>query len=499
MHLVRRLLLAIFLALGVIRIIGYFIYASLMLTYPLEVYYLEAKMVLLAYRVDLGLSLYPGWREYPHVANFFGPVYFVVVGLLGRWADASIPTLFWIGRLATFGSTLATSAALTWVVGRRFGVIAGIAAGVLSLGSAPTYGFTVMVRPDLMAEMLGIVGVFLTGAASRGNCIAGAICLAFAVLTKQTAVVYLVAAVLALVADGRRPRALRLLAGTAVGLATSIVAVNLFINSNFLDCLLAEGKSPWDRTVWIANLARIRDASPDLVLLPLIGLGLALTRENRSQSVRFNVVTMVLLASSLLFSGKVGAEQNYFLSLRIAEALAVGQIWRAALAKDGRPGASWSAALVALSCVSLLPSLEQTARQVERAWTLTYDLTGSMGRLTLGSYERMFALARDPKVHMLTDSGLLDLYQGRRAAFGDVWLFRMLVQTGRLQPNRIAADIDRQYYDVIVTTAELEHPGYALNIFGFPMGLVDRIRQRYTFVRSYGTFRIYEPRRGSPP
>jgi hypothetical protein len=495
----RRLLLALVLALGVIRIIGYFLYASLMLTYPLEVYYLEAKMVLLAYRVDLGETLYPDWHDYPHVANFFGPVYFVVVGLIGRSIDATIPGLFWIGRLITFGSTLATSAALTWVVARRFGVLAGIAAGVLSLGSAPTYGFTVMVRPDLMAEMLGIIGVFLTGAASRKNCIAGAVCLALAVLTKQTAIVYLVAAVLALVADGRRPRALRLLAGTSVGLMTFVGVVTLFLNSSFLDCLLAEGKSPWDRTVWIANLARIRDASPDLLVLPLIGLGLGLTRKHRPQSVRFNVVTIVLLASSLLLSGKVGAEQNYFISLRIAEALAVGQLWRTALAKNGQPGANWSAALIVLSCVSLLPSLQQTARQVERAWTVTYDLTGPMGRLTLESYERMFALARNPKIHMLTDSGLLDLYQGRRAAFGDVWLFRTLVQTGRLQPTRIAADIDRQYYDVIVTTAELEHPGYALNIFGFPMGLVDRIRQRYTFVRSYGTFRIYEPRRGSSP
>lgn len=86
MILSRRLLLILLLTLGAVRLLRYFEFASVMLAYPLESYFLEAKMVLLAYRVELGASLYPAWQDYPYVANFFGPLYFGLVGLLGRWS-----------------------------------------------------------------------------------------------------------------------------------------------------------------------------------------------------------------------------------------------------------------------------------------------------------------------------------------------------------------------------------------------------------------------------
>src|SRR5918993_1929298 len=98
----------------------YFTYAVACLPSPLEVFPLEAKMVLLAYRVQAGADLYPEWRAYPHVANFFGPVYFVAVGLLGAATDADIPDLFRIGRALTFASGLLTTLVLGVVLGGRY-------------------------------------------------------------------------------------------------------------------------------------------------------------------------------------------------------------------------------------------------------------------------------------------------------------------------------------------------------------------------------------------
>ena len=58
-------------------------------------------------------------------------------------------------------------------------------------------------------------------------------------------------------------------------------------------------------------------------------------------------------------------------------------------------------------------------------------------------------------IRLLTDSGLIDLYQGERAAFGDPWLFRFLVDLGRLRPVTILRRIDAQEYDLIVTESDL--------------------------------------------
>ena len=83
MKLVNRLLLGLLLFAGVVRAALFLLYAGFDLTNPLEVYHLESKMVHLAWRVREGVRLYPEWRDYPYVANFFGPCYFALVGWIG--------------------------------------------------------------------------------------------------------------------------------------------------------------------------------------------------------------------------------------------------------------------------------------------------------------------------------------------------------------------------------------------------------------------------------
>src|SRR5262249_38061488 len=147
MGLLSRLLLYLFLALGAVRMVVYFLYALLMLPIPLEAHNLESKMVLLAYRVEHGLSLYPAWWGATYVTNFFGPVAFLLVGGLGRLLDADIRGLFLIGRALSFAAALSTTLVAALWTGRRYGRGAGLVAAVLSLGAMPMFGFTVMVRP----------------------------------------------------------------------------------------------------------------------------------------------------------------------------------------------------------------------------------------------------------------------------------------------------------------------------------------------------------------
>jgi hypothetical protein len=479
MRLIVRLLLSLLLILGLARMVIFLLYAAAMLPTPLEAHNLEAKMVLLAWRAQQGLSLYPPWWDYPHVSNFYGPIDFVVVGLLGRLLRADIPGLFLIGRAVTFGSSLMTSLVLAAWIGRRYGRLAGLAGGVLSLGAGPMYGFTIMVRSDSLAELFGVAGFFLSGRESRAGRIAGVALLILAALTKQTAGIFLGAAALSLALSGDWRRALGVLGGGLAVLILLVLAINALFEPYFVVSLLGDGRTPWDFPLWHSILYRVVTTSPDLLVLPLVGLWLWVG--SRPRDLRSAALAVVILTSSLVLSGKVGADMNYYLSLRVVEAIAAGALWHAADAPAGKSRGR-SAALVtatALATISLVPSFSPATAQLDHARRRKEFFAGPHGYLVLSSYRIAFSRAQDADFRLLTDSGLVDLYQGERAAFGDPYLFHLLAETGRIEISKMERWVDSQFYDLIVTTHAIESPGYVSQDFRLPMALVERARARY--------------------
>jgi hypothetical protein len=488
MHRLLRLLLYLLVAQGAFRVVLYLDYAASMLPRPTESHNLEAKFVLLAYRACRGLSLYPDWRNYPYVSNWFGPVGSLLVGLAGRAGGCDIPGLFAIGRAVSFGAALLTTLVLAGVIGRRDGAGAGLAAGLLSLGSGAMYGFTVMVRPDALAELLGTGGFFLAGGRTRRAQGAGLVLLVLAILTKQIALVFLLAAALALVLEGKGRRGL-VLVGAACGLvAVTVIAVTALGEPHFAISLVGERTMPWSHAAWRRLLDRMTAGCPELFVFPAIGLVLWLGDRSRPGALGSAVLTLVLLAGSLGLSGKLGADMNYYMSLRIPLALCVGTLWQ----RTGRPAAgeetarrglaaalAMAAALVVANLL-LVPSILLGSGYVVLARNEAANQASPQGRLVLRSYHEAFALARNPQVHLLTDAGLIDLYQGERAVFGDPWLFRTLVETGQLQPTTLLERIESQYYDIIITRHDLDSPRYLQEDFRLPRAVVERIRARYT-------------------
>ena len=69
---------------GVVRSLGFLTYVGYAIDSPLQVLILEGSNVHFAWRVQHGLCLYPDADHYPYVANLTSPVYFWVVGGLGR-------------------------------------------------------------------------------------------------------------------------------------------------------------------------------------------------------------------------------------------------------------------------------------------------------------------------------------------------------------------------------------------------------------------------------
>ena len=491
-----RVALGLVLALGALRLAAYLVYAFCFLPTEFEAFNLEAKMILLADRVRAGFLLYPAWQNYPHVANFFGPVYFVLVGLTGRALDADRHGLFLIGRAVTFGAALATSVVLAEYLRRRYGRGAAIVGAVLSLGAAPMYGFSVMARPDYLAEFLGILGFFVSGLASRKSLIVGAIVLATAILTKQTALAFLFAAASARFLEGKRSSAIILLAVTIALVVTTVAAETFWLEPRMARDLLGESRTPWSFRTWLRTLVRAIRWSPDFFCFAGVGVFLwtqRITRDSRSLALAFWII-----AVSLGTSAKRGADLNYYMSFRAIEALAAGTLWHAATTAATSRGKLAATITAAGLAIVLWPTASTALGLAEAAVKTRSAANGPGGQLVSATFREVIRMAEDPSVHLLTDSGLFDAAQRERAVFGDPWLFHLLAETGQINPETIRERIDSRYYDLIVTTSDLMLPGYKSHEFGLPTVFVEPIRQHYKSLGSRAGHFFYARREQRP-
>jgi hypothetical protein len=479
---ISRLLLYLLLAAAAVRMGLYLAYAAVWLPFPLETHVVEANMVLLAYRAQHGLSLYPPWWDYPYVTNIYGPVNSVLVGGLGWLFGTEIRGLFLIGRAVSFGSALSTTFLIAVWTGRSYGRGAALAAAVLSLGNEAMKGFTVMVRADALADLLGFAGFLLTGGPRAGTRIAGVALILLAILTKQTSGIFLLAAALALGLEGQRRWAYAVLGGGLAVLLLVVGLVNVLIEPYFAVSLLSVATMhPWDYHAWRVLFGRVALIGGDLLVLPVAGLVLWLGQ--RPRAVRPAALTIVLLSAAVGLSGKIGADMNYYLCLRIPEGFAAGALWKSVHAAAGRSAARMAGLTLttALAIATMYPGILAATGLYERVREYTAFLATPGGQRTLAAYRSAIALARDPGVALLTDSGLLDLYQGERAAFGDPFQFHTLVDRGKLQPTTLIERLDAQHYDVVITTHNLDSPQYVNEDFRLPDVLIEHARAHYVF------------------
>jgi hypothetical protein len=489
---VCRVVLGIVLVLGAVRMAAYLVYAVCFLAAEFESFNLEAKMVLLADRVRAGESLYPARKNYPHVANIFGPLYFVVVGLAGRAASSDLHGLFLIGRAVTFGSALATSLVLAAYLSRCHGRGAALVGAVLSLGAAPMYGFSVMARPDFLAEFFGILGFFLTGLRSRSCVVVGGLILAAAILTKQTAVVFLLAASSALVLEGKHRRALILFGATIAVVLTVVGLGTIWVEPRMARDLLGESHTPWNFVTWLRTLIRVIKWAPDFLVFAFVGMFLWTMRSTRD--VRSLALAVWIIAAALGTSAKRGADLNYYMSFRVIEALAAGTLWHAAMKARTSRGKLVAVCATAVTAIVLWPTVSNSLSLAEGAINTKSAASGPYGQLMSSTYREVLGMAKDANAKLLTDSGLFDAAQRERAVFGDPWLFHLLAETGQIDLEVIERRISSQYYDLIVTTSDLMMPQYAADEFALPTILVEPIRRQYESLGSRAGLYFYARR-----
>ena len=490
MRFILRASLGLLAVLIAVRAGCYFVYVYELLPGPGEVGDLESKLVHLAWRVQAGARLYPPWRDYPHVTNFFSPAYFLLVGSIARWRAASLGDLFLIGRVATvfFRGRHGCLSGLGRVP--HDGRAAGIVAGMASLGSAPMIGAGLMCRPDTMAEFLGTCGFFLALGSRLGIRLAGLGLLVLGALTKQTALVFLLAAAVTLTSSQRRADGRLVARGRPgctwcdhrAGYVRLRADVRVVADGRRADAVESRQLDEPDGGVSCARPPTC-SSSPRWPCRSGWPTDRAGPRPLCSGS--------TLLGTGLVTVAKLGSGLNYFLSLRVIEALAVGRLWSFAGLQE-RP--AWRrAACVLVAACSLVPSLMPIAVAARLARNEALFVQSPEGLRLLQAKQQFFRLAENPKIHLLTDSGMLQLYQRGRAAFVDPFQFRLLVDSGVIRPGVILDQIQARAYNLVITSSDLYSPRYESNSFGLPTVLTRAARASYRpSPRKLGLF-LYVP------
>ncbi len=149
-----------------------------------------------------------------------------------------------------------------------------------------------------------------------------------------------------------------------------------------------------------------------------------------------------------------------------------------------------------LGALSLVPGTVNATARALSARRLAIARQGPDGRADEAVRRRAIRAAESPGSRLLTDSGLIDIHQKEATAFGDPFLFRVLVETGQVVPAEMERRIESEDYDVIITSKDLNAPDYADFAFGLPMPLVERARRHYVLTEARADLFFYA-RRGS--
>jgi hypothetical protein len=475
---------------GVVRATAYLAHALWEIPAPDHTFVLEGAYVHFARCVQEGMPLYPEGHGPLYASNYMGPCYFWIIGALGRVFDADIQTLYLIGRVVTFVCALGPAAIAALYLCPRYGRRAGLAGFIFGLGSAPMINCGVVARPDMMADLLGAAGFFIVCARDRRWLPLAAVLLALGVLTKQTAGVWLLAAVVVLLSRHAWRHAL-LLGVAAFALVLAVVTLLAETGEpHVLSSLFSQSGIPLDSQQQLGVMRLLLDRSPEILFFALVGCGMWINQQYKDRALL--ILTALWLAAAVFTCAKRGSSLNYFIPLRLTEAIAAGTLCAAALRSESHR-LVW-AVLTTAAAVAMAPSTLY-ALQTTRATAERLDrLDTEIGRAQLREFDHYARLAQDPKVRMLTDSDRLAVYQGARAVLFDPYLFRLQVETGQLDPQELVDRLQSRWFQYVILSADVSGVYHKFFFYSLPAQVAAAVEANYRLQsREAGLF-VYVPR-----
>lgn len=476
-----------------IRAAVFLVYAYYTVLSPLQAYHLEGANVHFAWRFQHGLRLYPEASDGGLVdANLVGPCYFVVIGTIGNLFGADLPDLYTIGRCITVACSLASALLIGVYLRTQHGRLAVLVGAAAALGSGPMVGFGVMVRPDMMAHLLGLLGFLLCRRKSGSCAVASGMALSLSILTKQTTGLYLIAAALALWSEGRRRESAALAGSVCGAVFLVLILLRAAWEPKIVECFFGQTKISFSYDQYLLILGRLLRESPELIYFAMLGAWIPLGNGPVDDR-RMRVLLAVVLGGSIGASAKFGSDLNYFLEGRLLAAVAVGSLCHVALAA---PRAEWLASLAA-GIVLFIPSVGVLASEtVEASKYCETPLAFSDGAPSsrFKAYAPQYiALASHPGVRLLTDFDQIAAYQDRRAVLLDPYLLRLRAENGDVNLDGLISRVESRWYDYVVLTGDVNAPTYTRYFWRLPSALADAIRVNYRLHDRRNGFFIYHP------
>ena len=187
---------------------------------------------------------------------------------------------------------------------------------IATIGCAPVVGSGVMVRPDALADLVAFAGLLLVWRETALALALSVVVLAFAFFVKQSALAFLLAAVVGLASERRGRRATAVVLAVA-GLISMGSAWGWWRwGGEFPHALAAELATSKSLESWTNVVRRTVTIAPEVVLLPL-----ALWLCPWPVARRWGPASLVVVAFSMVASAKMGADLNYFLGARLFAAV----------------------------------------------------------------------------------------------------------------------------------------------------------------------------------
>ncbi len=129
---------------------------------PLELTYPNSVMIYHARDVQHGRPIYSDWRKPPHVLALYGPLSYLVPGLLGRWLAADEWGLYRIGRGLALLYTTGTLVILALLLHRqKVPSLLMLLCLLLFITSEVAWPTCMLPRPDAAELMLVLLGLAL--------------------------------------------------------------------------------------------------------------------------------------------------------------------------------------------------------------------------------------------------------------------------------------------------------------------------------------------------
>ncbi|HCE46407.1 MAG TPA: hypothetical protein DET40_22920 [Lentisphaeria bacterium] len=285
------------------------------LAYPYPVDYGEGVVVHWIKQSAAGMKLYPEMTENPpYFHNPYTPLFYWITS---RFQSVS-GNVFFAARFLNFISLLACAAAILVMVRRRTGWRGGLIAMSLFVFSPVILKYAGTAKVDMTALAFAMLSLLILDSfrSKTSSLFSGILC-SFAILVKPT---YLLLSLAGAITCLRRERKQFAMFAASGIIATLIAFIILFLQNGggVITHLLDLNRLPPDWGNVFSMLARVAGKHP----LLLCGLAVFIVRNpDRKDPIWWYAL---LIPLSLLFSLKTGAEENYYMEIIAAGAIACG-------------------------------------------------------------------------------------------------------------------------------------------------------------------------------